>query len=85
MQKIEVLMATKNHGAVIDSFFIDKIVEVSTKELSDVINNMYGDYDFISAHQDSMYVDDKGNNHAMFFIPKPSLPECVSLLICVQG
>ena len=51
MQKIEVLMATKNHGAVIDSFFIDKIVEVSTKELSDVINNMYGDYDFISAHQ----------------------------------
>jgi len=70
MQKIEVLMATKNHGAVIDSFFIDKIVEVSTKELSDVINNMYGDYDFISAHQDSMYVDDKGNNHAILLKTK---------------
>ena len=70
MQKIEVLMTTQNHGAVIDSFFIDKIVEVSTKELSDVINNLYGDFDFISAHQDCMYVDDKGNNHAILLKTK---------------
>lgn len=65
MQRIEVLMASENQGATMISCFIDKVVEIDFKEFSNMIGNIYGDFDFISDNQDSMYVDDDGYNHAI--------------------
>lgn len=70
MQRIEIMLASQEHGAVMDSCFIDKIVEIDLKEFSELMGNMYGDYDFISDNQEHMYVDDKDYRHAILVKPK---------------
>jgi len=43
-----------------DEFVIEKVVEIELKQFTKFLDDMLGDYDFIEAKKDLMYVD---NNH----------------------
>ena len=53
-----------------DEFVIEKVVEVSIDEFKKFLDDMLGDYEFINAHKDFMYVDRDNVWHAIFVTAK---------------
>lgn len=53
-----------------DEFVIEKVVEVSIDEFKKFLDDMLGDYEFISAHKDFMYVDSNDVWHAILVTSK---------------
>jgi len=53
-----------------DDFVIETVVELPIKEFNKFLDDMLGDYEFINAHKDIMYVDSNDVWHAIYVTAK---------------
>jgi len=53
-----------------DECVIEKVVEVPLEKFNQFLDDMLGDYEFINAHKDFMYVDSDNLWHAIFVTSK---------------
>ena len=53
-----------------DEFVIEKVIEIELKQFNEFLDDMLGDYDFIEANKDLMYVDSNHIWHAVLVTAK---------------
>ena len=64
-QTVYSYMTTQSNDIPLNACVVEETVEVTTKEIVKLLDDPYGEYPFISAHRDKMFVDKEDRCHCL--------------------